>query len=57
MIDHTEAAKVAGDVASWGLIVGTLFQYLPQIAAGLSILWTLYRFGESIYDRRFKQLK
>ena len=33
------------DIASFGVILGTLFNHLPQIAAGLSIIWTLMRLG------------
>lgn len=51
MFSHFDHIKVAGDFASAFIVLGTLAQYLPQIAAGLSICWTLYRFGDSLYGK------
>lgn len=31
--------KSAADGASYGLVVGSLLGYLPEIAAGFSIVW------------------
>lgn len=51
MIGNFEHAKWIGDLTSGAVAAATLFAYLPQIAAGLSILWTLYRFGDSFYEK------
>lgn len=42
-----EAATVAGDVVSMGLVIGTLAQWLPSVAAVLSIVWTVIRIVET----------
>jgi hypothetical protein len=42
-----EAGKHVGDVVSIGLVVGTLANWLPAIAALLSIVWTGIRIFES----------
>ena len=39
-------AKHIGDLISIGLVVGTISQMLPSIAAGLSIVWTALRIYE-----------
>jgi hypothetical protein len=46
MLDHFSEAKNLGDALSFGLAVATLSQILPQIAALLSITWTLIRIGD-----------
>lgn len=51
MLDHAEDAKTIGDVLSAGLALGTVAQYLPQIAAILSICWTIIRIGEWAYHK------
>jgi len=35
------------DIASVGVVLGTLFSYLPQIAALFTIVWTTIRIWES----------
>jgi hypothetical protein len=46
-IEHmSDAGKVAGDILSLGVVLGTLSQILPQVAALLSIVWLSLR----IYD-------
>lgn len=51
MLHHTEEAKSVGDIVSVGLAFGTLSQILPQIAAVLSITWTVIRIGEWAYHK------
>ncbi|MBV2150202.1 hypothetical protein KRZ98_18360 [Sphingobium sp. AS12] len=51
MLHHTEEAKSVGDIVSVGLAFGTLSQILPQIAAVLSITWTLIRVGEWLVSK------
>lgn len=47
-LDHVPgAAKVSADVLSAGIVVGTLAQLLPHIAALLTIIWTLIRILET----------
>jgi hypothetical protein len=41
------AAKLSADVVSAGIVVGTLAQLLPHIAALLTIIWTLIRIFET----------
>lgn len=45
-MDLPQHAKNAGDVLSGVLVVSTLTQWLPPVAALLTIIWTLMR----IYD-------
>lgn len=44
---HDEPLKIAGDVTSVGILVGTLVNYLPTIAAVISIVWGLIRLIET----------
>lgn len=44
---HDEPLKVAGDITSVGILVGTLVNYLPTIAAVISIIWGLIRLVET----------
>jgi hypothetical protein len=46
-----DGIKHSADVLSVGLILGTLFNHLPSIAAGLSIIWT----GIRIYETKTVQ--
>ncbi len=47
-LDHFPgAAKLSFDVMSAGIVVGTLAQMLPHIAALLTIVWTLIRIFET----------
>jgi hypothetical protein len=41
------------DVLSIGLVLGTIVQALPAIAAGLSIVWTLIRIWETETVKRW----
>ena len=41
------AGKAAGDIASAGIVVGTLANVLPAIAAALTIVWTVIRIYET----------
>ena len=47
-LDHVPgAAKLSIDVVSAGIVVGTLAQMLPHLAALLTIVWTLIRIFET----------
>jgi len=41
-----EAAKGLGDLLSMAVVIGSLVEILPAIAAGLSIIWTTIRIVE-----------
>ena len=62
-LDHVpDAAKLSFDVMSAGIVVGTLAQLLPHIAALLTIVWTLIRIFEtdtvrSVLQRRRRDLE
>lgn len=43
----TETAKYAGDALSIGVVVGTLADILPAVAALLTVIWTLIRIFET----------
>lgn len=51
MEHHHVAAKHLLDALSIGVVVGAIVQFLPAIAAGLSIVWTAIR----IYETRTVQ--
>lgn len=55
-MDHAStggaAAKAAGDIAALGITAGALMDWLPAIAAALSILWTIIRIYETRTVRR-----
>jgi hypothetical protein len=52
--DHlTDGAKHLFDVLSIGLVLGTIVQALPAIAAGLSIVWTVIRIWETETVKRW----
>ena len=42
-----QQAKVAVDLASGATIVATLMEWMPAVAAALSIVWTLIRIWET----------
>jgi hypothetical protein len=42
-----EAGKIAGDLLSFGVVVGTLAQLLPAVAAVFTIIWTAIRIYET----------
>ncbi len=52
MSDGSDVARALGDVTSVGILLGTLAQALPAIAALLTIVWTSIR----IYESRTVQL-
>ena len=43
----SDGAKIAVDVISLGVVVGTLAQILPAVAALLTIVWTAIRIWET----------
>lgn len=53
MIDSTSssmlglAGRVTGDVASFGIVLGTLAKMLPPLAALISIIWIGFQFYHS----------
>lgn len=42
-----EGARAVGDVLSLGVVIGTLGQLLPAMAALMSIIWLAIRIWES----------
>jgi hypothetical protein len=46
MDDHFDHAKTAGDLLSGVAALGALIQYLPQVAAAASLLWSIIRIVE-----------
>lgn len=46
MEGHFDHAKTLGDLLSGVAAFGALAQYLPQVAAAASLLWSLIRIGE-----------
>ena len=46
MVDGHEAAKNVADVAAGGAAIVALFQYLPNVAAAVALIWTLIRIYE-----------
>lgn len=61
MIDQHEQAqhlgKIAGDVLSLGVVVGTILSYLPAIAALFTIVWTAIRIYETETVQRLLRRK
>lgn len=51
MLHFLEDTKNVGDIVSLGLVIGTLSQLLPQIAAILSIAWTVIRISEWAWSK------
>lgn len=52
-------ARIGFDITSVGLVIGTLFNHLPAIAAAVSIAWGTMRLVNEINvwrDRRRKQI-
>ncbi len=47
MQTQQEIAKHAVDALSVGVVAGTLMQWLPPLAAGLTVVWTLIRIVET----------
>ncbi len=46
-----EAVKTVGDIAAGSVAIATLVQWLPTIAAGLSVLWLLIRIYEYVLEK------
>ncbi|MFD1103727.1 hypothetical protein [Sphingobium olei] len=44
--DH-DAARYVADGLSFGVLVGTIANMLPSIAAGMTIIWTAIRIWET----------
>jgi hypothetical protein len=53
--DHYHAVKVAVDTISAMFALGTLLNWLPAIAAGLSIIWYCIRIYEYFRQRRLEK--
>ena len=48
MSEHiNNTAKAIGDLVSYSVVIGTLIDVLPPVAALLTILWTLINIYES----------
>ena len=45
------ATREIGDLAALAVACGSLFEFLPAVAAGLSILWYLFRFAAWVGKR------
>jgi hypothetical protein len=45
--DPLEISTKAGDLLSFGVVVGTLAQLLPAVAAVFTIVWTAIRIYET----------
>ena len=45
--EHQENVKLIGDALSITVVIGTLVEALPHIAAALTILWTIIRIWET----------
>lgn len=50
-IEHS--LKPAGDLASVSVVIGTLMQWLPAVAALFTIVWTAIRIYETDTFQRF----
>ena len=46
-----ETAKHTADAVAVGVAGATWIDWLPSIAAGLSIIWLLMRMGDWIYEK------
>jgi chromate transport protein ChrA len=42
-----DVGKAVGDIASVGVLIGTIAQWLPSIAAVFTVLWTAIQIYES----------
>lgn len=47
MNEHFEAVAKTVDALSVGVLIGTIFQWLPAVASLLTIIWTAIRIYES----------
>jgi len=44
MSNHFGLAQLVGDVAAGSAVIGSLAGYLPEIAAGMAIIYYLFQF-------------
>lgn len=51
MLDHSPIIKGSIEVLSVFVILGTMLDWLPSMAAGLSVAWYLYSFYQVWKDR------
>jgi hypothetical protein len=54
MNDHV---KSAFDLSSFFIVVGTLVEWLPALAAGLSVIWSLIRLWETATVKKWFKRK
>lgn len=47
MVNQVDAAKSVGDGASFGVLLAAWLEWLPEVAALLTIIWTTIRIIES----------
>jgi hypothetical protein len=52
MIEHHPLIKAGLDIAAGVAVISALFDHMPQIAAGLSALYYIYRFYEIIIKKK-----
>ena len=53
IVEHIPAAlRGVIDLASIGVVLGTLFKHLPEIAALFSIVWSAIRIAEFVREWR-----
>lgn len=55
MFDHHESIKNVADVTAGVIGIAALLQWLPALAAGLTIIWTLIRIFDWAEKRFFKK--
>lgn len=48
-----EPLKTTGDLASVSVLVATFLNYLPALAAGATLIWTLIRIYETETCKKF----
>jgi hypothetical protein len=52
-INASESTKHAVDLLSVATVLGTLVDFLPAVAAGLSIIWSVIRIWETSTVQKF----
>ena len=52
-INASESTKHAVDLLSVATVLGTLVDFLPAVAAGLSIIWSVIRILETATVQKF----
>lgn len=57
MNEKAEAIKAVGDISAASITVATILNWLPAVAALLTILWTITRLYESVTGRPFSESK